>query len=208
MTDGQPTGRPEHGALGAAARSARWDGLRSPGAPVRVRTAQAEDAGALAELAAVTFPLACPPGSTPADQRAFVAQHLSAGRFAGYAVDPSRVLLVADDPTGALLGYTMLVHATPADPDVRAALTLSPTVELSKCYVHPDHHGSGVSSRLMAATLEAARGTGAAGVWLGVNQLNDRAQRFYARHGFTVVGTKHFQVGSRVEDDYVLERPL
>ncbi|WP_263729767.1 GNAT family N-acetyltransferase [Cellulomonas sp. SG140] len=173
-----------------------------------MRTAQVEDAGALAELAAVTFPLACPPGSTAADQQAFLAQHLSAERFAGYAADPSRLLLVADDATGPLLGYTMLVQATPADPDVLAALTLSPTVELSKCYVHPDHHGSGVSSRLMAATLEAACGTGAAGVWLGVNQLNGRAQRFYARHGFAVVGTKHFRVGSRVEDDYVLERPL
>lgn len=208
MTAGLPAERPEPGALGGQAPGAHRDGHRSQGAPVRVRTAGVEDAGALAELAALTFPLACPPGSTPADQQAFLAQHLSAGRFTGYAVDPARVLLVADDATGALLGYTMLVRATPADPDVRAALTLSPTVELSKCYVHPDHHGSGVSSRLMAATLEAARGTGAAGVWLGVNQLNDRAQRFYARHGFAVVGTKHFQVGSRVEDDYVLERPL
>lgn len=173
-----------------------------------MRTAQVEDAGTLAELAAVTFPLACPPGSAAADQQAFLAQHLSAERFAGYAADPSRVLLVADDATGGLLGYTMLVQGTPADPDVLAALTLSPTVELSKCYVRPDHHGSGLSSRLMAATLEAARGTGAAGVWLGVNQINERAQRFYARHGFAVVGTKHFQVGSRVEDDYVLERSL
>ncbi|OZB50508.1 MAG: hypothetical protein B7X40_02000, partial [Cellulomonas sp. 14-74-6] len=137
MTARQPTGRTERGALDDEARTAPWDGRHRPGAPVRVRTAQAEDAGALAELAAVTFPLACPPGSTPADQQAFLAQHLSAERFAGYAADPSRVLLVADDPTGALLGYTMLVQATPADPDVRAALTLSPAVELSKCYVHP-----------------------------------------------------------------------
>lgn len=208
MTAEQPDERPQHGAVRDEARPAQRDGQHPDGTPVRVRTARVEDAAALAELAAVTFPLACPPGSTPADQQAFLAQHLSAERFAGYAADPARVLLVADDPTGTLLGYTMLVQATPADPDVRAALTLSPTVELSKCYVRPDHHGSGVSSRLMAATLEAADGTGAAGVWLGVNQLNARAQRFYARHGFAVVGTKHFQVGSRVEDDYVLERPL
>ena len=181
---------------------------RSPADPVRVRRAGVADATALARLAAVTFPLACPPGSTWADQQAFLSRHLSAERFAEYVADPARLVLVADDGRGGLLGYTMLVHTEPADPDVRTALTLSPTVELSKCYVHPDHHGSGLSGRLMAATLDAAGATGAAGVWLGVNQLNGRARAFYARHGFAVVGTKHFVVGSRVEDDFVLERAL
>lgn len=176
--------------------------------PVRVRPAHVAEAAALARLAAVTFPLACPPGSTAADQQAFLDQHLSAERFAAYTADPARLVLVADDAAGELLGYTMLVRTAPADPDVRAALTLSPTVELSKCYVRAASHGTGVSGRLMTATLDAAARTGAAGVWLGVNQLNGRARAFYARHGFAVVGTKHFVVGSRVEDDYVLERPL
>ncbi|MEO6997186.1 MAG: GNAT family N-acetyltransferase, partial [Terracoccus sp.] len=45
-------------------------------------------------------------------------------------------------------------------------------------------------------------------VWLGVNQQNERAQRFYAKSGFTVVGTKRFLVGDRYEDDFVMERPL
>ena len=176
--------------------------------PVSVRPAGAGDAAALAELAAVTFPLACPPGSTAADQQAFLTAHLSADRFTGYLDDPGRLVLVAQDEAGALLGYTMLVEGRPADPDVQAAITLTPAVELSKCYVRPDHHGSGLSGRLMTATLDAARETGAAGVWLGVNQLNGRARAFYARHGFAVVGTKHFVVGSRVEDDFVLERAL
>ena len=102
----------------------------------------------------------------------------------------------------------MLVAGEPTDDDVRAALHLRPTVELSKCYVHPDHHGAGVAGALMSASLDAARARGAHGMWLGVNQHNARAQAFYVRSGFAVVGTKHFTVGARVEDDYVLERPL
>jgi len=102
----------------------------------------------------------------------------------------------------------MLVAGEPADDDVRAALHLRPTVELSKCYVHPDHHGAGIANALMAASLEVARSRGAHGMWLGVNQQNARAQAFYVRSGFAIVGTKHFTVGTRVEDDYVLERPL
>ncbi|NNH07981.1 GNAT family N-acetyltransferase [Cellulomonas fimi] len=171
-----------------------------------VRPALPADVDALAALAALTFPLACPPGSTAADQQAFVAAVLSAERFAQYVADPARAVLVADDDV--LTGYTMLVEGEPADGDVRAALTVRPTIELSKCYVHPDHHGAGVAHALMAASLDEARRRGAAGMWLGVNQLNVRARTFYERSGFAVVGTKHFTVGSRVEDDFVLERAL
>jgi ribosomal protein S18 acetylase RimI-like enzyme len=41
-----------------------------------------------------------------------------------------------------------------------------------------------------------------------VNQENARANRFYEKSGFTLVGTKHFLVGDRLEDDFVRERPL
>ncbi|MGV8976851.1 MAG: GNAT family N-acetyltransferase [Cellulomonas sp.] len=175
----------------------------------RVRCATIDDAPDLARLAAVTFPLACPPGSTPADQQVFIDAVLSVERFTGYLTDPARLLLVAhDDAAPGPIGYTMLVEGEPADAEVRAAITLRPSVELSKCYVLPAHHGQGVASTLMAATLDAARRTGARGIWLGVNQLNSRAQGFYRRTGFVRVGTKHFQVGDRLEGDFVLELAL
>jgi len=174
-----------------------------------VRAATPADVGDLAALAALTFPLACPPDCPPRDQQAFVAAHLTAARFSGYVADPARrVLLALPAGGGPPVGYTMLVLGDPADDEVRAALTLAPTVEVSKCYVHPDQHGSGVATALMDASLAVARAAGAAGAWLGVNQLNARARRFYERSGFAVVGTKHFRVGDRVEDDFVLERAL
>jgi hypothetical protein len=61
---------------------------------------------------------------------------------------------------------------------------------------------------LMAAALQWATDAGAAGVWLGVNQQNERAQRFYAKSGFERVGTKQFLVGGVLEDDFVMERTL
>ena len=102
----------------------------------------------------------------------------------------------------------MLIVAPPADPDVAAALTVQPTAELSKCYVMPGHHGAGVASALMARTLESAGERGAAAVWLGVNEENERAQGFYEKSGFAKVGRKRFLVGDRWEEDFVLERVL
>ena len=61
---------------------------------------------------------------------------------------------------------------------------------------------------LMAESVRAAADAGAAGMWLGVNEENARAQRFYGKHGFERVGAKRFLVGDRYEDDWVMEREL
>ena len=60
----------------------------------------------------------------------------------------------------------------------------------------------------MTASIQTARGRGAAGLWLGVNQENAKANRFYEKHGFARVGTKRFLVGDRYEDDFVYERAV
>jgi ribosomal protein S18 acetylase RimI-like enzyme len=58
---------------------------------------------------------------------------------------------------------------------------------------------------LVSAGIEQARKQKFAAVWLGVNQENVRANRFYAKMGFRLAGTKKFRVGERWEDDYVRE---
>jgi ribosomal protein S18 acetylase RimI-like enzyme len=165
------------------------------------------DAAELAAVAAETFPLACPPSATEADIADFVTSVLSEARFTEYLAAPDRTVLKAVGADG-IIGYAILVDGTPDDPDVRAAVTLLPTLEISKLYVLPDRHGDGVSVALMTAALDHARALDAAGVWLGVNQENTRAQRFYAKHGFERVGTKRFLVGEQLHHDFVMQRAV
>lgn len=172
-----------------------------------VRVAVATDAAALHRVAALTFPLACTPRTPQEEKDAFIADQLSESAFVGYLADPTRLVLVAVDSDG-LIGYSMLVTGVPGDTAVTDALHHHPTVELSKLYVHPDHHGDGTATRLLAATLDAARDLAAAGVWLGVSEENVRANAFYAKHGFARVGRKRFRIGDRWEDDNIRERAL
>jgi GNAT superfamily N-acetyltransferase len=175
---------------------------------VTIRRAVPADAPALAVVAAATFPLACPPHTTDEAKAAFIRTVLSEQRFGEYLADPTRVLLVDDDGVGHLRGYTMLVFGEPTDTDAAAAITIRPTVELSKCYVLPSQQGYGTSGTLMAASLDVATEWGAQGIWLGVNEENARAIRFYEKSGFAKVGRKSFRVGDRDESDFVLERSL
>ena len=179
---------------------------------VTVRSAASSDAALLHSLAAATFGLACPPGTPQSAIDDFVAQQLSEARFTEYLADAHRTLLIAE-ADGLPVGYTMLVFpgspgADPTDPDVASAVRTRPTAELSKVYVLAGHHGRGVAAELMAASVDAVRARGFASVWLGVNQRNPRANRFYEKSGFGIVGTKKFLVGGKWEDDYVRERIL
>ncbi|MBK4349091.1 GNAT family N-acetyltransferase [Lacisediminihabitans changchengi] len=186
---------------------------------IQIRRATTDDALPLASLAAATFPLACPPSTARSAIDAFIAQHLSLERFEGYLADPTREIFVAEGSVGdtilgqtmvghALLGYTMLVYGEPYDADVAVAITHRPTVELSKCYTAAEAHGRGVAPALIAASVDSARERGAEGMWLGVSQLNARANRFYEKNGFERVGIKLFWVGDERNEDFVRERAL
>jgi GNAT superfamily N-acetyltransferase len=164
---------------------------------VRVVTTGSVDTEELAAVAARTFPLACPPATAPENIASFIDANLSAERFEEYLADPQRAIITAAQ-NGRIIGYAMLIRDDGADD----------TAELSKMYVVADHHGAGVSTALMERTLATAKEWGMRRMWLGVNQGNRRAQRFYAKNGFKVNGTRTFQVGARRENDYVMVREL
>ena len=174
---------------------------------IAVTVATTAELPELADVAAETFPLACPPSVTPENVAAFIDENLTQAHFARYLTDPNRLVLVARQ-NGRMVGYAMLIRGVPDDVDVQRAVNMRPAVEISKMYVLPDSHGAGGSAALMTEALKRAPGLDAKCVWLGVNQNNQRAQRFYLKHGFTINGTKTFRLGTRIENDYVMVRPV
>ncbi|MFH5207531.1 GNAT family N-acetyltransferase [Antrihabitans spumae] len=165
------------------------------------------DAEALSDVAAATFPLACPPNASPEDIEVFIDEVLSYERFGEYLSDPLRTVLKATKG-GKIVGYAMLLDGPPEDAEVAKVVTLRPILEISKMYVLPGQHGTGVSTALMDAAVEFARANSYTGVWLGVNQHNQRAQRFYTKNGFETVGTKTFRVGTQLHHDFVMQRSI
>lgn len=140
-----------------------------------------------------------------------IAQKLSPAQFRTWAASDAHALLVYED--GArLLGYALLALGAPegaAEADaVRAASGRpAPYVELSKIYVQPGVQGGGVAGALMRAACDAAAELGPGlPFWLGTNEQNLRAQAFYRKSGFEVVGKRTYVVGGLEHDDVVLLR--
>lgn len=163
-----------------------------------IRRAVIDDAEAIAELAAASFALACPPGTRQADLEAYIGSELTPARFRMHLADPGRSTFLAVLGDG-LAGYLMIGSDAPP-----AAVTATRPMELCKLYVRAEHHGQGIADRLMAAAKQAALSADHDALWLGVFQRNARALAFYRRHGFEVVGEQRFLVGSDPQEDYLM----
>ena len=172
-----------------------------------VRPARLDEALLLHDIASQTFALACPPGTTKDNIEAFIALNLSEDAFERYLASERHQIWLAWDGD-RVVGYAMAVTGEPDDSEARDAVEGRPTVELSKIYVGLESQGSGVSTDLLREVELFAVSTGAQSLWLGVNQSNERANRFYERAGFRVVGTRKFLVGDLFESDFLREKHL
>lgn len=104
---------------------------------------------------------------------------------------------------GAPIGYAKL---TPLR--APAADALPNSLELQQIYVLPYWHGTGVADRLIRWGIATALQLEAPEIYLTVFDHNERAKRFYARHGFEEVGRCTFQLGDRIDDDRIWRRSL
>lgn len=82
------------------------------------------------------------------------------------------------------------------------------TLELQQIYVLSSWHGKGIAEALMHWAIGEARERGAPSLYLTVFDHNERAKRFYRRHGFAEVGRCEFRLGDRAYDDRVWCKPL
>lgn len=79
-------------------------------------------------------------------------------------------------------------------------------LELKRIYLLSGWQGGGNGAALLALVMEEARRRGAKRLLLAVYEANERAQRFYARHGFEKVGGYKFRVGNTLDDEFILRR--
>jgi ribosomal protein S18 acetylase RimI-like enzyme len=166
------------------------------------RDAQAEDAEALAALGRKTFVDTFGHLYPPDDLAAFCDQIYATPAQAALIAHPKTVIRIASQ--GAeLVGYCQMGDfKLPFDPGGRRAM------EIHRLYVIARVQGAGVAAALMEWALTRMRVQGAQDAFLGVYQDNPRAQRFYMRHGFEIVGTYKFPVGATIDDEFIMRRSL
>jgi GNAT superfamily N-acetyltransferase len=124
------------------------------------------------------------------------------GSMEAALADPAiywRVASIGGDP----IGYAKLRPlAAPAPAPLPGAM------ELQQIYVRHEWHSTGIAEELMRWAIATAQECGAPELYLTVFDHNERAKRFYARHGFVDVGRCTFTLGERTDEDRVWRRDM
>lgn len=167
-----------------------------------IRRATFTDATRLAELGARTFRDTFAADNRPEDIEAYLASHYSPDLQERELTEASNCFLLAE-AEGTPAGYALLTETAP-----EGGVVGSRPLQVARLYVDKPFLGAGVGAALMRRCIDEARARGHDVLWLGVWDRNFRARAFYARWGFAEVGEMEFLLGSDLQRDLVLARPL
>ena len=169
---------------------------------ISIRNAGPADLDLLVELGKLSFYEAFSEETAPGDmaehlQTAFKVEDIKAQ----LNTDQSIFIILEIDASAA--GYAYLHPETPPDcvkdPD---------TIQLGRLYLRRKYYGREVGNTLMKACLEEALSRGFQSVWLSSWELNHRANSFYKKWAFQIVGRAKFKVGSDIQDDFIFSRKI
>ncbi len=196
-----------------------------------IRRATPADAEALSSLSRTCFTQTFGHLYAPADLEAFLTEAYAPDVLRAELNDPERATwLLFDEPVdeaGATLsstdhpgtpepgdeaptssvsqapiGYVTACPAQLPHPDVAPS-----EGEIQRLYILQGHQGAGRGTALLKTALEWLERDGPRTLWIGVWSENYGAQRFYARHGFKIVGDYSFMVGDHADHELITRRP-
>lgn len=169
---------------------------------IEIRRASYSDAAALTALGKRTFIETFAQYNTSEDMEMYVAETFRPDLQLREIQDPTRRIEMAWSD-GEACGF---LHLKESDPQ---AVEWGPRpIELLRLYVDSSWHGKGVGAALMDRSIQIARDEGFQTLWLGVWERNFRAQAFYSKYGFAVLGTHEFRLGMDDQIDLIMARAV
>lgn len=171
---------------------------------IQIRTAVIDDLDTILELARVTFWDAFHehPKNAPHDTAAYMAAAFSTERITGQLSDAANIFLLAE-VNNEPAGYARLIRHS-----IEEGVTAENPIELNRLYAHQKFLGKGVGPALLEKCFEMGKEQGHDVIWLGVWEYNPRAEAFYTKYGFRVIGKHIFQYGSDPQTDRLMQKEL
>lgn len=164
---------------------------------IQIRAGQSSDADRLAVLAAQVWLHTYCTNGINSEVAQYVLSELTVERFSARLTEPEAHILVAECEEW-LVGFAAVKFGASCPSSARSA------VELQTLYVQEHFIGQGIGRSLLEAAEAKAREQSSAPLWLSVNAQNARAIAFYARQGYSKVGTTYFVLGQGRYENHVL----
>ena len=167
-----------------------------------VRQAMSSDDASLTELGKQAFYEAFSEVTAPDDMTAYIESTFTKTQIRNQIEDERSLFFIAEmDSAPAGYAYS---YPTIAPDCIKASMA----IQLVRLYLRKQYYGRMVGDALMQTTIDRSRSCGYQSIWLSSWELNHRANAFYKRWQFEVVGRQKFTVGSDIQNDYILSRKI
>ena len=157
---------------------------------IEISRANVGDAVLLARIGRETFLKAFEGRIAHADLMAFAEKRYGVGQQEAELAQPGTAFFIVH-VDGEVAGYAKIGDDVPPP-----GITASNVIELERLYLYPRWYGRGASQTLMDACLAEAYARSCGAMWLDVWDQNDRAEAFYRKYGFGIVGERSYIVGN------------
>jgi ribosomal protein S18 acetylase RimI-like enzyme len=172
------------------------------GFKVTIRKALPEDVDLLIKLGRRCFYEAFNDVTAPSDMAAYLTATFQKSEIKTQLMEDRSLIFIADvgtEPAGYVYSHPAITPECVSD---KAA------IQLERLYLRKRYYGRAVGDALMQTSIRESRSSGYQSVWLSSWELNDRANAFYKKWEFKVVGHQKFTVGSDIQNDFILSRKL
>lgn len=170
---------------------------------IHIRRCTSADVAALALIGQCTFLETYADVLEGAAILAHCAKAHSLALYQAWLADPAYQLWLALAPGGAPVGFMVVGIA-----DLPLAGLCDQDVEIKRIYLLSKFQGAGVGKRLINEAVLYATERRVTRLLLGVYANNLAAIGFYQRSGFDKVGTRTFNVGGNLYDDFIMGKTL
>jgi len=164
---------------------------------LRIRAARPGDANRIAVLAVQVWLHTYATDGVNEEVAQYVLSEFTPDRYLQSLSDPESNVYVAEYDEN-LVGMAVVKLGVSCPTGANSA------VELKTLYVQEHHLGHGVGKSLLQVAEAETREQSQCPLWLKVNAKNARAIAFYARQGYTKVGTTYFVLGEGRHENHVL----
>jgi ribosomal protein S18 acetylase RimI-like enzyme len=169
-----------------------------------IRRCTVDDAAKIASLGARLFTESYGPTHPEPELSRYLARSFPVDGVRAAIEDDDVAMFVVEDGSGVAIAYAYLR----VSPDPPATVKGSRAFEIVRFYVDEKCQGQGVGAALMEECFGETTRRGGDVVWLQVWKEAPWAVGFYARMGFTAVGSAPFYFGDQVGDDHIMVRRL
>ena len=167
-----------------------------------VRLATKQDATLIADISQLTFKETFGAANTERDMEIFLKEQFTRGKLMMEVGARNNIFMLAYLGE-QVAGYLKLRTGFEPPP-----LRRQKAMEIARLYAMPDMIGKGVGALLMRQAIDSAKQKGYKRLWLGVWEKNQRAIDFYTRWGFQKFGETDFLLGTDVQLDWLMQKPI